>query len=147
MRFLPFVFTIGSLLLFSCGSNVADDRSAILALIASQQEAWNQGDLPGFLEGYHRSPSITFVGAEVARGFEGLEARYQRAYGSREKMGKLEFSELEFQPLGPEAAYVIGLFALERTDDGGGAASGRFTILFRKTTAGWKIVHDHTSAD
>ena len=28
-----------------------------------------------------------------------------------------------------------------------GGASGRFTVIFRKTAAGWRIVHDHTSAD
>lgn len=119
----------------------------VFAVLETQQAAWNRGDLAGFLEGYEKSPEITFVGREIARGFEGLEQRYHGAYGTREKMGRLTFSELEFRPLGVDAAFVIGRFALERTEEGGGPATGRFTVVFRKTTEGWKIVHDHTSAD
>lgn len=130
----------------SCQVAQPDER-AILGVLAAQQNAWNRGDLPGFLDGYARSEDITFVGSSIARGFDGLEQRYQEAYGTREKMGTLTFSELEFRPLNPDAAFVIGRFALERSQEGGGAASGRFTIVFQKTAAGWKIVHDHTSAN
>lgn len=147
MRILVIGALLGLLLLAGCGSAPVDEKSAVLAVLVTQQAAWNRGDLPAFLAGYDRSDEITFVGKEVARGFGGLEARYQRAYGSREQMGTLTFSELEYRPLGRDAALVLGRFALQRTEAGGGAASGRFTVVFRKTAEGWKIIHDHTSAD
>ena len=43
--------------------------------------------------------------------------------------------------LGPEAALVTGRFDLDRKEP----ATGRFTLVFRKTNRGWKIIHDHTS--
>lgn len=141
------ILMLMSLLLGGCATATVDERAAVLAVLETQQAAWNRGDLPAFLDGYERSEDITFVGREVARGFAGLEARYQRTYGSRERMGTLTFSELEHRPLGAEAALVLGRFALERSEEGGGAASGRFTVVFRKTQQGWRIIHDHTSAD
>ncbi|MCU0227041.1 MAG: nuclear transport factor 2 family protein [Bryobacterales bacterium] len=136
-------------MLFGCAPvpPSADPRAEVLAVMESQQAAWNAGDLNTFLDGYQRSADITFVGREVARGFDGLQARYQRTYGDREKMGTLTFSELEHRALGADAAMVLGRFALARSDQGGGPASGRFTVVFRNTPQGWKIIHDHTSAD
>jgi ketosteroid isomerase-like protein len=87
------------------------------------------------------------VGKTVSRGYDGLVERYQKAYGDKEKMGKLTFSELEYTGLGENNAFLIGRFRLERSDAGGGNASGRFTVIFRKTADGWKIIHDHTSGD
>ncbi len=127
--------------------HAGDARTEVLALMKMQQEAWNRGDLDGFLSGYEKSGNITFVGKTVSRGYSGLVERYRRAYGDREKMGHLTFSELEFQPLGESGAFLIGRFALKRTQAGGGDASGRFTIVLRKSAAGWRIIHDHTSAD
>jgi len=43
-------------------------------------------------------------------------------------------------------ALAIGKYSLKRTAAGGGDASGRFTLVLRQTKAGWKIVHDHSSA-
>jgi hypothetical protein len=40
---------------------------------------------------------------------------------------------------------VIGRFSLQRTPEAGGEASGRYTLIWNKTPAGWKIVYDHTS--
>lgn len=139
----------GSLMLLSCSGTVSGVASEadVIAVLEKQQEAWNRGDLDGFLEGYEKSPEITFVGRTVSRGFDGLRQRYQNTYGSAEKMGKLTFSELEFRPLAPDAAFVIGRFSLARTEAGGGASTGRFTVILQKTPAGWKMVHDHTSAD
>jgi uncharacterized protein (TIGR02246 family) len=128
-------------------ADAADARTEVLAVMQMQQAAWNRGDLDGFLTGYEKSAEITFVGKSVARGFDGLVQRYRTAYGSRDKMGQLTFSELEFRPLGDEAAFLLGRFQLKRSDAGGGDASGRFTVVFRRTKQGWKIVHDHTSAD
>ena len=70
---------------------------------------------------------------------------YRRRYPTKEKMGRLTFSEIEVTPLGAEFASVIGKFNLDRTAEAGGPANGIFTLLFRKHTSGWKIILDHTS--
>jgi ketosteroid isomerase-like protein len=110
------------------------------------EAAWNRGDLPAFASYYDDSPETTFIGREVTRG--GVQAildRYRRGYPTREAMGTLTFSELEVRPLAEGVALMTGRFALKRTAAGGGDASGRFTLIWKRTPAGWKIIHDHTS--
>ena len=72
-------------------------------------------------------------------------ARYRRRYPNREAMGTLTFSEIETRPLAPGLILATGKYDLKRTPSGGGDASGRFTLVIRKTAAGWKIIHDHSS--
>ena len=55
------------------------------------------------------------------------------------------FSNVEVRTLAPGVALVTGEFHLERTAAGGSNAAGRYTLILRKTSAGWKIIHDHTS--
>jgi ketosteroid isomerase-like protein len=45
--------------------------------------------------------------------------------------------------MGEDAALAFGRWHLRREKD---EMSGLFTLLFRKTQEGWRIVHDHTSA-
>jgi uncharacterized protein (TIGR02246 family) len=119
------------------------DREAIQAVLQAQQRAWNSGDVGAFLVGYWHSPELTFSGSSgVARGWDGVLARYQKNYPDRVAMGQLDFSELEFRFLGPDAALVLGSWHLKREKDDLG---GVFTLVWRRFPGGWKIVHDHTS--
>lgn len=121
----------------------ASPGQAIRQVLDEQQSAWNRGDLRAFVEGYDRD--AVFVGDAIQRGSAQVLARYLKRYPNRETMGKLTFSDLEVHMLGPGHAYVIGRFHLERSAAGGGNASGVYTLLFHKTSAGWKIILDHTS--
>jgi ketosteroid isomerase-like protein len=58
-------------------------------------------------------------------------------------MGTLTFSDLEIEPLGPDSAVALGRWDLKRANNN---PHGRFTLVFRHTPDGWRIVHDHTSA-
>src|SRR5260370_4282876 len=120
------------------------DSEAISAVLRAQQTAWNRGDVDAFLVGYWRSPELTFSGSSgVARGWDSVRARYKANYPDKDAMGQLDFSELEFRFLGPDAALVLGRWHLKREkDDLGGA----FTLVWQRFPEGWKIVHDHTSA-
>src|SRR5882762_738396 len=120
------------------------DREAINAVLSTQQTAWNRGDVDAFLVGYWRSPELTFSGSSgVARGWDGVLARYKKNYPDRGAMGRLDFSELEFRFLGPDAALVLGRWHLKREKDDVG---GVFTLVWQRFPDGWKIIHDHTSA-
>jgi uncharacterized protein (TIGR02246 family) len=118
--------------------------AAIRAVMQSQQDAWNRGDIDAFMNGYARSDKTVFVsGDEVTRGWQTVRDRYTAKYSDREKMGTLNFSDLEITELAPDAAVVLGRWELKRAKDN---PHGRFTLIFRQTPAGWRIVHDHTSA-
>jgi ketosteroid isomerase-like protein len=58
-------------------------------------------------------------------------------------MGKLTFSELQIEMLGPDSAYVRGRWQLVTSKDKPG---GLFTLIFKRLPEGWRIVHDHTSS-
>lgn len=119
------------------------DGEAITAVLTAQQRAWNRGDVDTFLVGYWRSPELTFSGSSgVARGWDGVLARYKKNYPDRGTMGQLDFSELEFRFLGPDAALVLGRWHLKREKD---EVGGVFTLVWQRFPEGWKIIHDHTS--
>ena len=83
-------------------------RTAIVALLRAQQEDWNRGDIPAFMSGYWNSPELTFAGSKgFTRGWQPVLERYEKTYADRAAMGKLDFSELEVRPLGPNAALVL----------------------------------------
>jgi uncharacterized protein (TIGR02246 family) len=137
---------IGLALLASTTLVFAEDdvASAIRALLTAQQEAWNHGDIDGFMKGYWRSNETVFVsGDEVTRGWETVRDRYREKYSDRAKMGTLSFSELEIKSLGADSAVALGRWELKRKSD---SPHGRFTLILRQTPEGWRIVHDHTSA-
>ncbi len=118
--------------------------SEIRAVLRAQQEAWNRGDIDSFMNGYARAETTVFVsGDEVTRGWQTVRDRYLKKYGDRAKMGTLSFSDLEIEQLGPDSAVALGRWKLKRANDN---PHGRFTLIFRKTLEGWRIVHDHTSA-
>ena len=116
----------------------------IRAVMQAQEAAWNRGDLEAFMAGYDHSEKTTFVsGDEVTRGWQTVLDRYKTKYSDREKMGTLHFSELEISLLGSEAAVVLARWQLQRAKD---SPRGRFTLIFRRTRDGWRIVQDHTSS-
>jgi beta-aspartyl-peptidase (threonine type) len=70
-------------------------------------------------------------------------ARYKKTYPDPAAMGQLDFSELEFRFLGPDAALVLGRWHLKREKD---ELGGVFSLVWQRFPDGWKIIHDHTSA-
>ena len=118
--------------------------NAIKAVLDAQAAAWNRGDIEGYMAGYDRSPNTEFVGGDsISRGWQTVLDRDTKKYDSREKMGVLTFSDLEITILSKDAALVLGRWRLKRASDD---PHGTFTLLFRKTKAGWRIVHDHSSS-
>ena len=119
-------------------------KAAIRAGLDAQRDAWNRGDIEGYMDGYDRSPKTEFVGGDsITRGWQEVLDRYKKRYDTREKMGTLTFSEVEITLLSKDAALVLGRWRLKRAND---EPHGTFTLLFRKTKAGWRIVHDHSSS-
>jgi beta-aspartyl-peptidase (threonine type) len=123
---------------------VADDQGAIRKILDAQQSAWNEGNVDAFLEGYWHSPDLTFSGSGgIARGWDGVLARYKKNYPDRAAMGHLDFSDLEFRFLGKDAALVLGHWHLSRAQ---GDIGGVFSLVWQRFPEGWRIIHDHTSA-
>jgi ketosteroid isomerase-like protein len=117
----------------------------VIKVLLAQEAAWNRGDLPAFASGYKDSPDTLFITHQISRGYAGLLDQYRRDYPNRAAMGTLTFSELEVHPLDENYAVCIGKYHLERGKKDGGNAGGIFSLIFEKTTDGWKIIIDHTT--
>jgi ketosteroid isomerase-like protein len=118
-------------------------EAAIREVLARQQLDWNRGDTEGFLLGY--DANAVFVSDKITKGLEELRVRYQTVYPTRGSMGHLTFSDVEVHMINADNAYVIGRWRLERKPEDGGDRNGIYTLLFKRTPRGWKIVVDHTS--
>jgi uncharacterized protein (TIGR02246 family) len=135
---LPILF-----LLVAISGRAATVEDQVRAVLDKQVAAWNRGDTDAFLEGY--SSDTVFVGEKMTRGVEDLKRRYQEHYPTRASMGKLSFYDLEIHAMDKDYAYVIGRWRLEREKEGGGDTGGVYSLVFRRTAIGWKIVLDHTN--
>jgi ketosteroid isomerase-like protein len=119
-------------------------QQAIRKVLDDQVTAWNRGDLAGFMNGYWKSPEMTFSsGGTTIQGWQAAFSRYKARYQTEgHEMGKLAFIQLSVVMLGPDAAFVRGGFELKTAKE---SPKGIFTLVFRRFSDGWKIVHDHTS--
>ena len=122
-------------------------EEAVKHLLVSQVEAWNKGNLEGFMQGYWQSPELTFFsGASATKGWQPALDRYRQRYqGEGKEMGKLEFQDLNIDLLSRRSAVVIGRWQLTMSD--GKRPHGLFTLILKRMPGGWRIVHDHTSAE
>ena len=116
-------------------------------LLDRQAADWNKGDLDGFLAGYWNSPKVVFQsGGHRSDGWQAMRDRYRRRYQAEGRaMGQLTFSSVEIEPLCPDVVMARGQWQLLLPD--GARPGGLFTLIVRKFPEGWKIVHDHTSAE
>ena len=153
----PLVRTVLPLLLLAGAVCAADpaptaEEKDIRAVLDAQAAAWNKGDLDGFMAGYWNDEKLTFIsGGDITFGWKKTKERYEKRYKADGKeMGKLTFSEFHVEVLSPTAAVARGKFELtfeKETDAKQKSARGRFTLVLKKFPDGWKVTHDHTSAE
>ena len=128
---------------FSLAAAQPSVEEQILSVVTAQQQAWNDGDLEGYMEGYWNSNETTFIsGGTVVKGYQEVFSRYQKRYDVREKMGVLSFKELQVRMISAETAMVTGIWRLHRAND---SPWGRFTLLVERKPEGWRVTYDHTS--
>jgi ketosteroid isomerase-like protein len=146
MKVLALVFLLIILTTTSSGQSerqASKIRTDILAVMDAQTAAWNRGDIDVFMRGYLKAEKLIFAsGDTVTRGWQTTLDRYKKNYSSKEKMGALRFGDIEITVISKDAAVVLGSWSLVRANDN---PKGKFTLIFRKTSDGWRIVHDHTS--
>ncbi len=121
----------------------AADEASIAAALQEAADAWNRADMRGHLAMY--VDSVTYMTPNGPRpGLAPIEATFTRHLWSNGRpKQELRFEQTAIRPLGADAALATGRFVLH----GGGApdASGWFTLVWVRTAAGWRAVHDHSS--
>jgi len=136
------------LLLFSLLAGVvcfsqSKDEQAIRKLLSHQTEAWNRGDLEGFMQTYWKSDSLMFIGSSgVTWGWQNTLNNYKKGYPDTATMGKLSFNILQVKKLSNKNYFVVGKWMLKRSV---GDVSGHYTLLMEKKKGRWVIIADHSS--
>lgn len=132
------------LLLLACQPrfDVGSIESEIRGIIAEQQAAWNAGDFEGFMACYWNSDQLTFQSGNTRRiGWQTLLDMYRTNYAG-DKRGMLTFSDIEVKVLSEDMVLVLGRWNVTTAED---EKEGLYTLIFRKLTEGWRIIHDHSS--
>jgi ketosteroid isomerase-like protein len=125
------------------GAETSVTAREVTALLTAQAAAWNRADLAGFMQGYAPTDALRFAsGGSITRGWRATLENYRKAYPDKAAMGTLAFSDLEITELAPDAAIAFGRWKLTHAAT---TSHGLFTLTLRKTPAGWRIIHDHTS--
>ena len=108
-----------------------------------QEKSWSEGSIEGFMKYYQNSDDISFASKNgLTRGYSTLLNRYKQSYPGKEEMGKLTFELIEHRSLGKDHMLVVGSWKLANNDNN---PSGYFSLIWKHTSEGWRIIHDHTS--
>jgi hypothetical protein len=120
--------------------------TAVLAVLEAGAVAWSRGDLAGFMAIYEPGDGTVYANRDgVVRGYRAIHDMYVARFGAGRDLGRLAFDLVAAQPLGADHVQGVGRYRLARADFEGGEASGYFTVVLRRTPAGWRIVSDHAS--
>ena len=115
-------------------------------MLESSARAWNANDLEGFLDDYLESAKTAFVGSTVTYGVDEIRRRYRASYWkSGQPAQHLRFENLDVRLLGADNALALGQYVLLTPGTSTVEGRGWFTLVLTRTSAGWKIIHDHSS--
>ena len=118
------------------------DAAELIKALNATAEMWNRGDIDGFMAPY--AESATYMTPAGPIGVDAMRARYLAKYFTGAKPDQLlRFDQLDVRALGTDHALMTGRFTLA----GGGKPdqTGRFSLTWMRTPAGWRILHDHSS--
>lgn len=122
-----------------------EERKQITEVLFAQKDAWNKGDMEGYMQGYLKSDSLMFIGKRgITLGWNQTLSNYLKGYPDQSTMGKLTFELLHIDIITAQDAYVIGKWELNR-DVEPKILSGHYTLRFKKIDGLWKIISDHSS--
>jgi hypothetical protein len=135
------------LIIFYCGvakAQTSKDKKQILNILDRQTNAWNEGKVVDFMNGYWESDSLMYIGKPgVTYGYKATLERYKKNYPDKSTMGILKFDIIKVNFISKDACFVVGKWHLTRPEKGD--VGGHYTLLWRKIKRNWVIVSDHSS--
>lgn len=139
MKKILFLILLSPLFSFS----QSKEAKEIINILHTQDEAWNRGDIDGFMQTYWNNDSLIFIGKSgPTYGWQQTLDRYKKGYPDTASMGKLHFDLIEIKKLSSKYYFVVGKWYLQRSI---GDINGSFTLLLKKIKGKWLIIADHSS--
>ena len=115
-------------------------------MLAESAEAWNRGELDGFMDDYVESEATTYIGRSgMLTGYSAIRDRFAPLFEPGAQRDSLRFENVRSRRLGAVDGVVTARWILHQGDMV--TESGPFTLVVRRTSSGWKIIHDHSSSD
>ena len=123
-------------------ASYSTDSVAIREVLDLQLDAWNSGDLQGFVSYYSDDERMRFITRNGIRtSKDSVLHGYQRSFPDKSAMGKLDFNILEMDSITTNVYGVRGEWIVTR--DSSDPSSGLFSLIFKKE-GDWRILLDHT---
>lgn len=138
IAFLIFVNSVA----FSQPKDVKD----IIALMRTEEETWNRGDIEGYVNLYAPGDSTRMIyngGTGVTRGKDSILAFYKK-YWPKERMGQLTLQHDSIEKISDEYYYVSGFFTVSYPSRD--PVKGRFSGLVKKIKGKWYLYTDHSGS-
>ncbi len=121
---------------------LAGEKEQILNIMSTQEKAWNNADLEGFMQAYWKSDKLKFIGKSgIKYGWQLTLDNYKKSYPDKAAMGTLHFDVLQVEII-KDTAFVLGKWQLSRVQD---TLKGFYTLYWKKIDGQWKIIIDHSS--
>ena len=95
------------------------------------------------MQGYWNSKDLRFITKRgIKFSYDSVANGYKKSYNTKEKMGELTFSKLQFFDLdNHQLKQVYGMWKVSKMNE---TDSGNFSLIFKKIDGNWKIIVDHT---
>lgn len=147
------LFSTLAIIFASCGNSPEkDDKNDSLQILADidnkmqeQEDCWNAGDLPCFMQHYWKSDSLRFIGSKgLTYGWQQTLDNYITSYPDKSTMGKLKFTNEVREMVDVNTVQVIGQWQLMRADSLG-SLQGYYSLLWKNKNDKWVIISDHSS--
>lgn len=131
------------LLVCACVAH-ADESESVKDVFRAGSEAWNRGDVDGYLDTYAAEGPVRWVsGARIISGRRAIADAFRSRFPTPEAMGVLTTRNLQVDILTATDALVFGEWHQQLGAD---MRSGVFTVHLKRFDHGWAIVSDHSSA-
>jgi ketosteroid isomerase-like protein len=127
----------------------AAPSTGVLAVFDKIIEGVRRANVDMATNGYWKSPALILFNYDgsVTKGWEQMRQNREESYPNV-KDGRLDVHDKHVTMLGRDGAVVTCLWTQSRTFKGQpDTASGRMTLVFKRTGNEWKAVHLHTSPD
>ena len=86
------------------------DSLDIMKVMKFQENAWNNGDINSFMEGYIKSDELVFSGKSgPVYGWNETKNRYLKNYPDTQTMGQLKFTVNKIRSVSSDVAFLINM--------------------------------------
>lgn len=119
-------------------------RREIMAVLDHGAQSWDRGDLDAFVSDYLPDTETTYITKTgVVHGIAAIRNVYAARFAPGAQRDSLHFQNVEVDVLSPDLVNTIAWYVLTRGDSI--TARGPTSLVMRRVSGRWRIVHDHSS--